>query len=131
MKTASYATASLGVADVYSGQQDAPLTASPLRPCDRRACLLVDAPLAAMSEQLKLGPFTLFIDARRTQGASVDVSNVWAQWLRSHRDQLFRVHMLTGSKFIQMTADSYRWFSGNIRSCRMRTISTPLDTRLR
>ncbi|MBA3542689.1 MAG: hypothetical protein H0T79_23940 [Deltaproteobacteria bacterium] len=70
-----------------------------------------EAPLQALTDQLKLGPFMLFIDARRTQGASVDVSNVWAQWLRAHRDQLFRIHMLTGTKFVQLTADFVRRFA--------------------
>lgn len=70
-----------------------------------------DAPLRALDEQLLAGPFTLFIDARRTLGASVDVSNVWSQWLRVHRDHLHRIHMLTGSKFIQLTADFVRRFA--------------------
>jgi hypothetical protein len=57
------------------------------------------------------GPFSLFIDARRTKGASVDVSNVWARWLRTHRDDLLKIHMLTGSRFVQMTADFVRRFA--------------------
>ena len=70
-----------------------------------------DAPLRALSEQLAAGPFALFVDARRTSGASVDVSNVWAQWLRAHRDRLHRIHMLTGSRFVQLTADFVRRFA--------------------
>jgi hypothetical protein len=70
-----------------------------------------DAPLRALDEELIAGPFALFIDARKTQGASVDVSNVWAQWLRAHRDQLHRVHMLTGTRFVQLTADFVRRFA--------------------
>ncbi len=70
-----------------------------------------DAPLRALDEHLAAGPFTLFIDARRTTGASVDVSNVWAQWLRAHRDHLFRIHMLTGTRFVQLTADFVRRFA--------------------
>ncbi|MGN6109410.1 MAG: hypothetical protein ACTHU0_30160 [Kofleriaceae bacterium] len=70
-----------------------------------------DAPLRALDEELRQGPFALFIDARRTLGASVDVSNIWAQWLRKHRDDLHRIHMLTGSRFIQLTADFVRRFS--------------------
>lgn len=42
----------------------------------------------------------LFIDARRTQGAALDVSSVWARWLRDHRQQLDAIHMLTGSRFV-------------------------------
>jgi hypothetical protein len=70
-----------------------------------------DAPFRALEAELAKGPFALFIDARRTTGASVDVSNVWAQWLRAHRDQLFRIHMLTGSRFVQLTADFVRRFA--------------------
>jgi len=70
-----------------------------------------DGPLRALADELQRGSFTLFVDARRTHGASVDVSNVWAQWLRSHRDRLQRIHMLTGSKFVQLTADFVRRFA--------------------
>lgn len=69
------------------------------------------APLAALDEELRAGPFSLFVDARATRGASVDVSNVWAQWLRKHRDELHRIHMLTGTKFVQLTADFVRRFA--------------------
>jgi hypothetical protein len=70
-----------------------------------------DGPLRALDDQLDRGPFTLFIDARETLGASVDVSNVWAQWLRSRRDRLDQIHMLTGTKFVQLTADFVRRFA--------------------
>jgi hypothetical protein len=68
-------------------------------------------PMQALEDQLRSGPFSLFIDARKTLGASIDVSNIWAQWLRLHRDQLERIHMLTGSKFVQLTADFVRRFA--------------------
>lgn len=70
-----------------------------------------DGPLRALEDQLQRGSYSLFVDARRTHGASVDVSNVWAQWLRAHRDHLGRIHMLTGSKFVQLTADFVRRFA--------------------
>lgn len=70
-----------------------------------------DGPLRSLDEELRRGPYSLFIDARRTQGASIDVSNVWAQWLRSHRDHLHQIHMLTGSRFVQLTADFVRRFA--------------------
>ena len=72
---------------------------------------LGDAPFKELDRQLAQGAFALFIDARRTQGASVDVSNLWARWLRAHRDELTRIHMLTGSPFVQMTADFVRRFA--------------------
>ncbi|MBA2540390.1 MAG: hypothetical protein H0V17_12190 [Deltaproteobacteria bacterium] len=70
-----------------------------------------DAPMRALEKELTAGAFALFIDARKTSGASIDVSNVWARWLRTHRDSLHRVHMLTGTKFVQLTADFVRRFS--------------------
>lgn len=70
-----------------------------------------EAPMRALDDELAAGSFALFIDARRTTGASIDVSNVWARWLRAHRDHLHRIHMLTGSKFVQLTADFVRRFS--------------------
>lgn len=72
---------------------------------------LGDAPFVELDAQLARGSFSLFIDARRTRGASVDVSNLWARWLRNHRDDLIRIHMLTGSRFVQMTADFVRRFA--------------------
>jgi hypothetical protein len=72
---------------------------------------LGDAPFVELDKQLARGAFALFIDARRTKGASVDVSNVWARWLRTHRDELLRIHMLTGSRYVQMTADFVRRFA--------------------
>ena len=70
-----------------------------------------DGPMRALDEELRRGPYALFIDARETRGASIDVSNVWAQWLRKHRDDLLRIHMLTGSRFVQLTADFVRRFA--------------------
>ncbi len=70
-----------------------------------------DGPMRALDEELRAGPYALFIDARDTKGATIDVSNVWAQWLRKRRDDLHRVHMLTGSKFVQLTADFVRRFA--------------------
>jgi hypothetical protein len=70
-----------------------------------------NGPLELLDEQVALGPFSLFIDARRTMGASIDVSNIWARWLRANRDQLHRIHMLTGSRFVQLTADFVRRFA--------------------
>ena len=72
---------------------------------------LGDKPFAALDAELAKGSFSLFIDARHTRGASVDVSNAWARWLRKHRDDLGRIHMLTGSRFVQMTADFVRRFA--------------------
>lgn len=70
-----------------------------------------DGPFRALNDELRRGPYSLFIDARRTQGVSIDVSNVWAQWLRQHRDHLLQIHMLTSARFVQLTADFVRRFA--------------------
>ncbi len=70
-----------------------------------------EGPMRVLDDELQSGPYALYIDARRTLGASVDVSNVWAQWLRAHRDRLHSIHMLTGSRFVQLTADFVRRFA--------------------
>src|SRR5262249_58901969 len=70
-----------------------------------------DAPLRVLDDALRAGSFALYIDARDTLGASIDVSNIWAQWLRRNRHQLQEIHMLTGSRFVQPTADFVRRFA--------------------
>jgi hypothetical protein len=53
----------------------------------------------------------LFIDARLGKAASVDVSSEWARWLSAKRDHLLHVSMLTGSRFIQLSAGFVRKFA--------------------
>lgn len=55
--------------------------------------------------------FELYIDARRSQGVSVEVSSEWALWLGTNQSRFERIHMLTGSRFIQITAEFVRRFS--------------------
>lgn len=54
----------------------------------------------------------LFIDARAVRGASVEVSGEWALWMRAHRSSFKRINMLTGSRYIQITATFVRRFAG-------------------
>lgn len=54
----------------------------------------------------------LFIDARAVRGASIEVSAEWALWMRAHRASFKRIRMLTGSRYIQITAAFVRRFSG-------------------
>jgi hypothetical protein len=90
-----------------------------------------DGPLRALDEELVAGTFALFIDARATSGASVDVSNIWAQWLRSRRDHLDQIHMLTGTKFVQLTADFVRRFAELGDTMRVYTDGAAFDEALR
>lgn len=71
-----------------------------------------DAPFRELERGLDEGRvIDFFIDGRATRGASIDVSNAWALWLRRHREALHRVTMLTGSRFLQVTADFVRQFA--------------------
>ena len=54
----------------------------------------------------------LFIDARAVRGASIEVSAEWALWMRAHRSAFKHIHMLTGSRYIQITAAFVRRFAG-------------------
>jgi hypothetical protein len=73
---------------------------------------LADAPFCELECEFRRDrPLELFIDARDTRGASIDVSNDWALWLAKYRDRLRRVTMLTGSRFIAVTARFVRRFS--------------------
>jgi hypothetical protein len=53
----------------------------------------------------------LFIDARAARAATTDVSSDWARWLREHKDQLHHISMLTGSRFLQLSADFVKKFA--------------------
>jgi hypothetical protein len=90
-----------------------------------------DAPMQALDDELRAGSYTLFIDARDTRGATIDVSNVWAQWLRGRRDQLESIHMLTGSRFVQLTADFVRRFAELGDTMRIYTECAVFDEALR
>jgi hypothetical protein len=69
------------------------------------------APFLELSRDAADGPFELFIDARDSRGVTLDVSGSWARWLSEHRDSLRRVNMLTGSRFIELTANFVRDFA--------------------
>jgi hypothetical protein len=54
----------------------------------------------------------LFIDGRDTLAASLDVSSIWAQWMKDNSGHLRRLDILCGSRFLQFTAEFVRRFSG-------------------
>jgi hypothetical protein len=56
----------------------------------------------------------LFIDAGAVRGASIEVSSEWMLWLKAHSTQFRHINMLTGSRYIQITAEFVRRFSGLI-----------------
>jgi hypothetical protein len=71
------------------------------------------APMDALRQYIEgQSQVELFIDARHTKGATVDVSSEWSQWLAANRSQFVRISMLTGSRLVNITADFARRFSG-------------------
>jgi hypothetical protein len=87
-----------------------------------------DFPDAA--EHASARPCELFIDAREGQGASIDVSGSWAQWLREHKAQLRAIHFLTASRFIQLSADFVRKFAELGERMRIYTEAAAFDDEL-
>lgn len=70
------------------------------------------APMREMERYLIDGnKIYLFVDARSTETVSVDVSGDWAQWLGARRSYWAQIHMLTGSRFVQVTAGFVRRFA--------------------
>jgi hypothetical protein len=71
-----------------------------------------NGPFLAMESHLATGEKAqLFIDARNGKAASIDVSGAWAKWLMTHRDRFLHISMLTGSRFIELSASFVRQFA--------------------
>jgi hypothetical protein len=72
-----------------------------------------DLPMRELHKDLAcFNSIELFIDARAVRSASIEVSAEWALWMRSHRASFKRINMLTGSRYIQITAAFVRRFAG-------------------
>jgi len=73
---------------------------------------LGERPMAALASMLPVDrTVELFIDAREALGPSTDVSAAWAKWLAEHRLAFHRIHMLTGSPFVELTAGFVRKYA--------------------
>jgi hypothetical protein len=71
-----------------------------------------DKPFAELAKDLAGGlPLELFIDASECLGPTIDVSNNWAQWMLSNRNQLHRINLLCGSRYVEMTVNFVRRFT--------------------
>jgi hypothetical protein len=70
-----------------------------------------DAAMKEIARHFSAHPLQLFIDARAVKGATVDVSNDWALWLRANRGRFAHISMLTGSPFVQLTAKFVQRFA--------------------
>jgi hypothetical protein len=80
-----------------------------------------EAPMVALSEWLAASKgVELFIDARDVRGATIDVSGEWAIWLGRQKAKFRAITMLTGTRFINITAEFVRRFAeleGIMRIC--------------
>ena len=76
------------------------------------------------------GNAELFIDARNAVGATMEVSGSWAIFLGANKDRLTLVSMLTGSPFIQMSANVVKRFSELGEKMRLYTDATAFDAAL-
>ncbi len=91
-----------------------------------------DAPMQALDKCIHgMSDVHLFIDARDVRGASIEVSGDWAGWLNAHKPVLASVTMLTGSRFIQITAEFVRRFASLEGSMRICTDADVFDYALR
>jgi len=90
-----------------------------------------DFPMRELGKDLaRFGSIELFIDARAVKGASIEVSSEWAFWMRAHRLRLTRINMLTGSRYIQITADFVRRFGGLVDRMKIFTDQRAFDESL-
>ena len=89
---------------------------------------LGEAPFEAL-EPLLEGPaaIDLFIDARNTKGASVEVSGAWALWFMRRRERLRSVNMLTRSRQVAVSAEFARRFAGLGERMRITTDGSAFD----
>jgi hypothetical protein len=72
-----------------------------------------DLPMRELQKDLAcFNTIELFIDACAVRAAAIDVSAEWAIWMRARRVSFRRINMLTGSRYIQMTAAFVRRFAG-------------------
>lgn len=82
-----------------------------------------EAPFDELAADVATGPLELFIDARGGVAASLEVSSEWAKWLARHKPSFRQVSMLTGTRFLQLTADFVRRFAA--MGERMRVYTDP------
>ncbi len=96
----------------------------------RDAGELGDGPFLELATDLEVRGLQLFIDARKTLGAGIDVSGKWALWLSSNRERFEQVSMLTGSRFVQLTAEFVQRFAKMGERMNVYTDPTSFETAL-
>jgi hypothetical protein len=89
-----------------------------------------DAPMKEIAKAFGEEPLQLFIDARAVKGATVDVSNEWALWLRANRARFAHISMLAGGPFVQLTARFVQRFADLGEVMRIYTDAAAFDSAL-
>ena len=89
-----------------------------------------DEPFVELENDLRAGPFELFVDARASRGVTIDVSGEWSRWLAKHKSSLRGVHMLTASRFVQLTANFVKNFAELGEAMRIYTEAAVFDAEL-
>ncbi len=89
-----------------------------------------EAPFGELANDIEAGVFELFVDARESRAVALDVSGVWARWLSRHRERLVRINMLTGSRFVALTANFVRNFAELGERMRIDTDAVAFDDAL-
>jgi hypothetical protein len=70
------------------------------------------APLEEIASVLRISaPLHLFVDARDAIGTTMRVSEDWTSFLSRHRAELAHVHVLAGSKMVELTVAIARHLS--------------------
>lgn len=90
-----------------------------------------DRPMLELAEFVQdTKPVQLYIDARDVRGASMNVSSAWAEWLGAHRIQFAGISMLTGTRYVEITADFVRRFAALVSKMRIYTEPEIFETML-
>ena len=90
-----------------------------------------DAPMKELAKDFSANrPLQLFVEARGVKGATIDVSNDWALWLRANRARFAHISMLTGSPFVQLTAKFVQRFAELGEAMRIYTDPRAFDAAL-
>jgi hypothetical protein len=90
-----------------------------------------DRPMLELAEFVRdAEPVQLYIDARDVRGASMNVSSAWAEWLGTHRIQFAGISMLTGTRYVEITADFVRRFAALESKMRIYTEPEIFETML-
>jgi hypothetical protein len=88
-----------------------------------------DGPFRELEQDVR-SPFDLFVDARASRGVTIEVSAEWTRFLAKHRQALRSFHMLTGSRFVQLTANFVRNFAQFGELMRIYTEAAAFDEEL-